>query len=106
MSKKKQPQAAEGGSVFDRSDDRPADTDSDQVQTSPATAAAVPASEPPTPPRGAVQCNACSSADLIVHCVPVAPGWVQCPLCRVKQRNLSSLKAAMRGRGGKPRTAR
>lgn len=107
----KQPQAENSGDVFERAggevapDSRPI---SDQVQTSPATAAAVPASESPTPPRGVIKCNACSSDDVTVLCHPVAPGWVQCPLCKVKVRNLTSLRAAhkARNKGGRSRAAR
>ncbi len=107
----KQPQAETSGDVFERAGAEPAPDSqpiSDQVETCPATAAAVPASESPSPPRGAVQCNACSTADLTVLCQPVAPGWVQCPLCKVKQRNLTSLRAAAaaRNRGGRSRAAR
>jgi hypothetical protein len=104
------PQAESSGDVFERAggstpDSRPI---SDQVQTSPATAAAVPASESPPPPRGAVACNSCSTADQKVWCTPVAPGWLQCPLCKVKVRNLTSLRAAAaaRNKGGRSRAAR
>jgi len=96
-------QADGGGSVFERDGVT-------GVTTSPTTAAAVPASAPPGPPavipKGAVRCNACSTEAITVWCVPVAPGWMQCPQCKVKQRNLASLKAAMRSRGGKSRAAR
>lgn len=107
----KQPQAETSGDVFERAGTETAPDSqpiSDQVQTSPATAAAVPASESPPPPRGAVKCNACSTADLTVLCHPVAPGWVQCPLCKCKQRNLNSLRAAAaaRNKGGRSRAAR
>jgi hypothetical protein len=105
MAKKSQPktapatQAGEGG-MFER----------DQATTSPTTAAAVPVSAPPGPPacvpKGAVKCNACSTEAVTVWCTPVAPGWMQCPQCKVKQRNLASLKAAMKCRGGKSRAAR
>jgi len=96
--KRQQPQTAKGDSVFDRA--------GNQVQTSPATAAAVPVTEPPAPPAGAVICNACSTDTHRVYATHVAPGWVQCPICKVKQRNLHSLRAAMKGRGGKSRAAR
>lgn len=96
------PQAATAGDVFERGDT------SEVKETSPATAEAVPAATPVAPPRGAVRCNACSSDQQTVWCTPVAPGWVQCPLCKVKQRNLMSLKAAQRARarGQRSRAAR
>jgi len=67
-------------------------------------AAPVAAAEKPKP--GGIICNACSTEQLRVICTPVAPGWVQCPSCKVKQRNLQSLRAAMKARGGKSRAAR
>lgn len=104
------PQAESGGDVFERAGSPAPESEpiSDQVQTSPATAAAVPASESPRPPRGAVACNACSTSEQTVWCTPVAPGWVQCPQCKVKLRNLTSLRAAAaaRNKGGRSRAAR
>lgn len=109
MAKQTKQQADKGGSAFERAGSGSPNTDSDHLATSPA-AAAVSASAPPVPPdcvpRGAVKCNACSTDSITVWCTPVAPGWNQCPRCKIKQRNLGSLKAAMRSRGGKSRAAR
>lgn len=104
------PQAETGGDAFDRADPATAGSGSvgDQVETSPATAAAVQASESPPAPRGGIRCNACSTDTETVWTYPVSPGWNKCHQCGVKVRNLTSLQAAQRARnrGGKSRSAR